>query len=138
MKILLAAVLFVLSCQLVQGQSFPEVNSFFAPTYPPAAQAVGAQGDVEVAVAVDSNGKVVSASAVTGHPLLRRAAEFATQKWAFTANKGNHFITLKFLFRLSDHDAKTTTKLLGSYTLRFTAARVRILQTRTHSSPASA
>jgi hypothetical protein len=98
---------------------------------------VRAQGDVAVAVAVDSNGSVVSASAVTGHPLLRRTAEFAAQKWTFTANNGNHFITLKFIFRLSSHDAKTTAKLIDSYTLRFTEARVRVLQTVNHSSTAS-
>ncbi|CAN5185809.1 hypothetical protein BH20ACI1_BH20ACI1_22680 [soil metagenome] len=47
------------------------------PAYPAAAKAVGAEGAVRVQVTIDENGDVVSASAVSGHPLLRQAAETA-------------------------------------------------------------
>lgn len=48
-----------------------------APKYPGAARAVGASGAVNVQVLIDENGDVVSATAVSGHPLLRQAAENA-------------------------------------------------------------
>lgn len=47
------------------------------PAYPPAARAVHAGGAVNVQVTIDEEGNVASASAVSGHPLLRQAAEQA-------------------------------------------------------------
>lgn len=44
------------------------------PAYPAAARAVGASGTVNVQVTIDEQGNVVSAAAVSGHPLLRQAA----------------------------------------------------------------
>ncbi len=44
------------------------------PVYPPAARAVRAEGSVSVQVTIDEDGKVIEASAVSGHPLLRAAA----------------------------------------------------------------
>ena len=60
------------------------------PAYPAAAQAVRASGAVNVQVTIDENGDVISASAVSGHPLLRQAAEQATQtsKFAPTTLQG--------------------------------------------------
>lgn len=49
------------------------------PPYPAAARAVRAAGAVNVQVLIDENGGVVSASAVSGHPLLRQAAEQAAR-----------------------------------------------------------
>jgi TonB family protein len=54
------------------------------PEYPEAARAVKAGGAVNVEVAVDEQGKVISAEAVSGHPLLRKAAEDAAKKSTFT------------------------------------------------------
>jgi protein TonB len=45
-----------------------------APVYPRAAVVSGVSGAVEVRVLVDENGHVISAQAVSGHPLLREAA----------------------------------------------------------------
>lgn len=45
-----------------------------APAYPPIARAARASGAVTVQVTIDESGKVISASAVSGHPLLRQAA----------------------------------------------------------------
>jgi len=50
------------------------------PAYPPAAMAVKAEGMVTVKVLIDENGNVVSATALSGHPLLRGAAEAAAKK----------------------------------------------------------
>ncbi|MDQ3323342.1 MAG: energy transducer TonB [Acidobacteriota bacterium] len=53
------------------------------PAYPAAARAVNAEGAVNVQVAIDENGDVVSASAVSGHPLLRAAAAQAARESKF-------------------------------------------------------
>lgn len=54
-----------------------------APKYPPAARAVGASGPVSVQVLIDENGDVVSASAVSGNPLLRGACVEAARGTKF-------------------------------------------------------
>lgn len=56
------------------------------PEYPAAAKAVKAGGTVQVQVLIDEKGDVTSVAAVSGHPLLRKAAENAasTSKFAPT------------------------------------------------------
>ena len=44
------------------------------PPYPPIAKAARASGTVVVQVTIDESGKVISASAISGHPLLKAAA----------------------------------------------------------------
>ena len=53
------------------------------PPYPSAARASRAGGAVVVRVLVDEGGKVLSANAVSGHPLLRQAAEQAARQSRF-------------------------------------------------------
>lgn len=60
-----------------------KATSLPKPTYPPAARAVKASGTVEVKVTVDEKGKVTEATAVSGHPLLRAAAEAAARNARF-------------------------------------------------------
>lgn len=54
------------------------------PPYPPIAKAARASGAVTVQIVVDESGKVIWASAVSGHPLLRQAAEQAAGNARFT------------------------------------------------------
>lgn len=54
------------------------------PPYPPAAKAVRAGGAVSVQVLIDEDGNVVRASAVSGHALLRAAAESAARASKFS------------------------------------------------------
>ncbi|MET0625460.1 MAG: TonB family protein [Pyrinomonadaceae bacterium] len=54
------------------------------PVYPPEAKAAGAKGTVTVQILVDEEGKVVSASAVSGHPLLQDAAVAAARRARFS------------------------------------------------------
>jgi TonB family protein len=57
------------------------------PVYPRAAMAVRASGVVLVQVLIDEEGKVVYASAVSGHPLLRGAAVAAAKGARFSPTK---------------------------------------------------
>jgi len=54
------------------------------PEYPEIAKAAGAQGTVTVQILVDQEGNVVSASAVSGHPLLQQAAVAAARLAKFS------------------------------------------------------
>lgn len=57
--------------------------------YPAAAKTVRAMGVVNVRVLIDEDGNVSSASAVSGHPLLRKAAVDAASKAKFEPTKIN-------------------------------------------------
>jgi TonB family protein len=54
------------------------------PPYPAAAKAVRADGAVNVQVTIDENGNVISASVVSGHPLLRAVSINAARQSKFT------------------------------------------------------
>ena len=60
-----------------------KATSLPKPPYPAAARAVRASGAVNVQVTISESGSVVSASAVSGHPLLRQAAEQAARSAKF-------------------------------------------------------
>ncbi|MBA3715375.1 MAG: TonB family protein, partial [Pyrinomonadaceae bacterium] len=57
------------------------------PTYPAKAKRAGASGRVSVQVVVDEKGKVESARAVSGHPLLQEAAVAAARRAEFPPKK---------------------------------------------------
>lgn len=57
------------------------------PAYPNIARAAHASGTVTVAITIDENGKVVSAKAVSGHPLLQAAAVGAAYQAKFSPTK---------------------------------------------------
>lgn len=54
------------------------------PPYPQAAISMNISGEVNVQVTIDENGKVISARAATGHPILRGAAENAARNARFS------------------------------------------------------
>ncbi|MBX7173181.1 MAG: TonB family protein [Pyrinomonadaceae bacterium] len=60
-----------------------KATNLIQPPYPPAAKAVHASGAVNVQVTIDEQGNVISASAVSGHALLRAAAEQAARASKF-------------------------------------------------------
>ena len=60
-----------------------KATSFPSPVYPAAALAVRAQGAVSVQIVIDENGEVISAAAMSGHPLLRSAAVEAAKGASF-------------------------------------------------------
>jgi protein TonB len=57
------------------------------PSYPPIARAAHASGTVVVQVLIDENGNVVSAQAVSGHPLLTAVAVNAARQAKFSPTK---------------------------------------------------
>jgi periplasmic protein TonB len=76
------------------------------PPYPPIAKQAGAHGPVNVQVLIDETGKVISAKAVKGHPLLMAAAQqaaygarFSPTKLGDQAVKVSGVITYNFLLQ---------------------------------------
>jgi len=61
-----------------------KATSLVKPEYPEAARAVKAGGAVNVQVTIDEEGNVISATAVSGHPLLRAASESAARASKFS------------------------------------------------------
>jgi hypothetical protein len=71
-------------CCESQGSKQATAFLYSVPPMPPTAKAVGATGEVIVAVKFDQSGKVISAKAETGHPLLRQVCEWAARQWVFS------------------------------------------------------
>lgn len=61
-----------------------KATSLPVPSYPAAARSARAAGLVTVEVVIDGSGKVISAKATNGHPLLQQAAVQAAQQARFT------------------------------------------------------
>ncbi len=70
--------------QISKGVLNGSAVNLVKPAYPAAARAVNAEGAVNVQVTIDENGDVVSAAAVSGHPLLRAAATEAARQSRFS------------------------------------------------------
>jgi TonB family protein len=64
---------------VLQGEAITRVQ----PRYPVKARMYNAAGEVRVQVDISETGRVTSARAISGHPLLRDAAEIAARKWIF-------------------------------------------------------
>ena len=65
--------------QILQGKAIERA----VPGYPELAKKVRLQGDVSVEVIVSPDGRVESARAVSGHPMLASAAVDAARRWRF-------------------------------------------------------
>lgn len=83
------------------------------PVYPSAARAIKADGAVVVQVVVDENGEIISASAVSGHPLLRVSSEKAARLARFTPTtlngqpvKVSGVITYNYVLTLDEDEVK--------------------------------
>jgi TonB family protein len=73
------------------------------PQYPALASKLKLSGTVKVAVVVAPDGKVMSARAVGGHPVLIPAAVDAANRWEFEASSKETSQTLEFKFDRDDH-----------------------------------
>jgi TonB family protein len=81
------------------------------PVYPPLARAAKVIGIVLVKVTSDEQGNVVSAEAVSGHPLLRDSAVDAARGWKFkpTGTRLEGTITVNFEIRNDTRDSGQAT-----------------------------
>ena len=75
------------------------------PRYPPSAKRFNISGPVDVQVTISEEGNVIEAKAISGHPLLRGAAENATRQWVFRPATLNGIpvetqIVLTFVFKV--------------------------------------
>jgi TonB family protein len=104
---------FVVLCILAGiafGQALPEPTLISAglPRYPPIARLAKISGEVKVDFTLNSNGDVVSATAVSGHPMLRGAAEENVKTWKFELPKNLYRTDWKystvFNFKISNQE----------------------------------
>jgi len=88
----------LLICSLFAcGTETTSVKAAVAPEYPPLAVAGRVSGVVTVRVVIDDTGAVTQAGVVQGHPMLKKAALDAAQKWRFEAGSAST-VSLKFDF----------------------------------------
>jgi periplasmic protein TonB len=64
---------------VLQGSAIKKVQ----PPYPPIARAARASGAVQIQVTISEDGRVLEASVIAGHPLLRDSALQAARQWVF-------------------------------------------------------
>ena len=95
---------FVVNAQENQAlDTMPEVVSPSVPRYPSIARSAKSSGTVNIDIMVAEDGRVTSAKAIDGHPLLRSIAEVSAREWRFAPAKnssGRRGARLIFTFRL--------------------------------------
>ncbi len=93
-------------CKTTTGIPFPKATSLPKPAYPAAARVVRASGEAVVEIRIGQDGKVKSAKAVSGHPLLRAGAEAAARGAKFVASEAteDREATLTYVFLLDDKE----------------------------------
>jgi len=139
-QIFCLAFLVIGGCITVSAQTTGEVAvvAAVAPLYPPIAAAAHAIGDVTVGVKIDASGKVTSAHAVTGHPLLQAVSVTAARRWKFvsaTESNAERTVRLTFTF-LQDEtnlpDDERTAVFLPPYKVQVAGPKVVIQRNTTH------
>ena len=69
--------------------------------YPDFARAAQIQGTVDVEIIISSDGGVSSANAISGHPVLKQAAEKNIRTWRFSSSSvGSTPLRVTYEFRL--------------------------------------
>ena len=68
------------------------------PSYPPLARQTHITGDVELTLEIRPDGSVQSATAVSGHPLLRQTAIDSAQQSQFVCEKCSNTITIRWVY----------------------------------------
>jgi len=139
-QIFCLAFLVIGGCITVSAQTTGEVAvvAAVAPLYPPIAAAAHAIGDVTVGVKIDASGKVTSAHAVTGHPLLQAVSVTAARRWKFvsaTESNAERTVRLTFTF-LQDEthlpDDERTAVFLPPYKVQVAGPKDVIQRNTTH------
>ena len=73
--------------QITDGVEPGRVLQLARPAYSPLARQAHISGQVQVQVIIDIDGKVIAASAISGHPLLQPASVAAARETLFTTSK---------------------------------------------------
>jgi hypothetical protein len=109
------------------GANRPKIVKFIKPAFPQAALAVRATGEVVVAVKIDQTGKVVSAKAESGHPLLRAASEYAARASMFepSENSAEREAKLIFVFLAGDIEKKNVKRYSAPYRMEIIGEATR-------------
>lgn len=85
-------------CGTSLEKPYPKIVKLPKPPYPAAARAVRAMGEVVVEVKIDKEGKVSSANASSGHPLLRAASVQAAKQSLFESFESDEPREVKLTF----------------------------------------
>jgi len=85
-------------CGTTAEKLYPKIIKLAKPPYPAAARAVRAVGEVVVEVKIDKEGKVISAKAVSGHPLLRTVSVQAANQSLFEESKDDEQRAVKLTY----------------------------------------
>ena len=101
MRSSLASLLLLVALGVDQPTLQPMAVHVESLTYPVVARAAQIQGAVDVKISIDSQGKVSSAFATSGHPLLKKSAEKNIRTWRFdTSSSENRQLTVRYEFVL--------------------------------------
>jgi TonB family protein len=76
------------------------VRHIVAPDYARLARIANLQGTVSVQVEIAPDGRIISAKAEGGHPLLQRAAEDNVRTWVFEAKTERSIQTIRYRYVL--------------------------------------
>ncbi|MDQ6785767.1 MAG: energy transducer TonB [Acidobacteriota bacterium] len=123
-------------CGQTLDKIYPKLLSFPQPPFPPAAKAVRATGEVVVLVKIGKDGKVISASAESGHPLLKTVSEKAAKNSLFETSENNDErearLTYVFLNDFSDEKKQNLKHYSNPYRLEIIAEPPTIDVTTSH------
>lgn len=75
--------------QAADGLEVGRALEFVKPVYPPIAAAAHASGSVTVQVIIDTDGTVIAAASISGHPLLQSTSVTAARNTRFAPSKYN-------------------------------------------------
>ncbi|HEV8593728.1 MAG TPA: energy transducer TonB, partial [Pyrinomonadaceae bacterium] len=106
------------------GNPFPKPLVLPKPPFPPAARAVRAFGEVEVAVTIEPDGTVSAAKAISGHPLLRATSVAAARSASFESGetKSQRELVLTYLYLAPDEKNKNILRYSNPYLIEIISA----------------
>jgi TonB family protein len=95
---------FVVGTLTLYGQDWTPSRIVAITDYVPLARQARISGDVDVKCFLDSDGSVLRAEALSGHPLLKEQARKNALLWKFqsSGNPANNTVTLKYHYRLKN------------------------------------
>ena len=101
MRFMLASLVLLAALTVVDQPTQPLAVHVESLAYPDLARDTQIQGVVDVEIEINSEGRVSSASAMSGHPLLRQPAEKNIKSWRFdTSSSDIRRLTVTYQFIL--------------------------------------